>query len=74
MTVSGWYRRAVLLVPILVTIACYASYYVTYQHPRFYYVILPAIFVFQAAGAILIWDACRRRLGPRVDAVSDTPT
>jgi hypothetical protein len=71
MTLTGWYRRAVLLVPILATIACYASYYVTNQHPRFYYVILPAVFVLQAAGAILIWDA-GRRLRPRVRAVSDT--
>ena len=42
------------------------------QHPRFYYVILPAVFVLQAAGAILIWDAGRRRLRPQVRAVSDT--
>ena len=56
-----WYRRALLIVPIVVTIACYASYYVTNQHPRFYFVILPAIFVLQASGVALIWDAGRRR-------------
>jgi hypothetical protein len=72
-TLTGWYRRAVLLVPILVTIAWYAPYYVTNQHPRFYYVILPAVFVLQAAGAVLIWDA-GRRLRLRVRAVSDTST
>lgn len=69
--VTGWYGRAVLLVPIVVTIACYASYYVTDQHPRFYYVILPAIFVLQAGGIVRLWDICRRRRRTRAPAVTN---
>jgi len=60
--VTNWYRRALLIVPVVVTIGCYASYYVTNQHPRFYYVILPAIFVLQAGGVVLMSDAGKRRL------------
>ena len=63
--VTSWYRRALLIVPIVITIGCYASYYVTNQHPRFYYVILPAIFVLQASGFVLIWDAGRRWFAKR---------
>ena len=59
--VTSWYRRALLIVPVLITIGCYASYYVTNQHPRFYYVILPAVFVLQGSGVALIWDAGKRR-------------
>jgi hypothetical protein len=72
MAVTGWYRRAMLIVPIFATIACYAAYYVTNQHPRFYYVILPAVFVLQAAGGSLIWNAGRRRLRPRSEAGAGT--
>ncbi len=60
-TLSGWFRRAMLVAPIVVTIACYAGYYVTNQHPRFYYVILPPLFALQAAGGALVWDVCRSR-------------
>jgi hypothetical protein len=59
---TNWYRRALLIVPVVVTIGCYASYYVTNQHPRFYYVILPTIFVLQAGGVVLMSDAGKRRL------------
>jgi len=69
--VTGWYRRALLIAPIVVTIACYAPYYVTNQHPRFYYVILPAVFVLQAAGTVLVWDAGCRGLHSRARAVPD---
>ena len=48
--VQGWYPRSVLIAPIVVTVAAYSAYYVTYQHPRFLYVALPPLFVLQAAG------------------------
>jgi hypothetical protein len=66
---GDWYRRAVLIVPILVTIASFAAYYATGQHPRFYYVILPSLFVLQAAGGALIWEALRPRI--RLGAASE---
>jgi hypothetical protein len=65
--VTPWYRLALLIVPIAVTIACYASYYVTNQHPRFYYVILPPVFVLQASGVAVIWDAGKRRFTTRLN-------
>jgi hypothetical protein len=51
---AGWPRRAVFIAPIAVTIAAYCAYYVTNQDPRFYYVILPLVFVLQASGVMLI--------------------
>jgi hypothetical protein len=48
--VQGWYPRSVVIAPIVVTVAAYSAYYVTYQHPRFLYVALPPLFVLQAAG------------------------
>ena len=60
----GWFQRATLIAPIIVTIVLYSSYYVTNQHPRFYYVILPSVLVLLAAGAVLIWDLSRRRVRP----------
>ncbi len=54
--IRGWFFRSILVVPIIVTIASYCAYYYTAQHPRFYYVVLPLVFVLQAAGAQMIWD------------------
>jgi hypothetical protein len=59
---TRWFPRAILVAPIIVTIVCYSAYYVTNQHPRFYYVILPSLFVLQAAGVVLIWEFSRRRI------------
>jgi hypothetical protein len=64
LSLIGWFQRAILVAPIIVTIVLYASYYVTNQHPRFYYVILPSVFVLFAAGAVLIWELSRRRVRP----------
>lgn len=61
-SVKGWFRQAVLVAPILATIACYSAYYATNQHPRFYYVILPPLFVLQAAGARLLWNFSWHRI------------
>ena len=62
-SVKGWFRQAVLVAPILATIACYSAYYATNQHPRFYYVILLLpLFVLQAAGARLLWNFSRHRI------------
>jgi len=60
----GWFRRAMLVSPIVVTVAAYSAYYVTNQHPRFYYVILPPLFVLEAAGISVIWDLVHRRMRP----------
>lgn len=54
--VAGWLQRSIFIAPILVTIASYCAYYVTNQHPRFYYVALPLVFVLQASGLLLIWQ------------------
>lgn len=59
---AGWLRRTIFIAPIAVTIASYCAYYVTNQHPRFYYVILPLVFVLQASGLILILQLLSRRL------------
>jgi hypothetical protein len=66
----GWFQRAILIAPIVVTIVLYCAYYVTNQHPRFYYVVLPSLFVLQAAGAVLIWELARRRIRPYAAAGS----
>jgi hypothetical protein len=58
--IGGWYFRSILIVPILVTIASYCAYYYTAEHPRFYYVVLPLVFVLQAAGAQMIWERIGR--------------
>ncbi len=60
--VIGWFQRAILIAPIVVTIVLYSSYYVTNQHPRFYYVILPSLFVLVAAGAVFLGEFVHRRI------------
>jgi hypothetical protein len=62
----GWFRRAMLVSPVIVTFASYSAYYVTNQHPRFYYVILPPLFVLEAAGVSVVWDLLHRRTRPVV--------
>lgn len=52
--VDGWFPRSVLVAPIVVTVLGVVAYFATYQHPRFYYAVLPCVFVLQAAGARLI--------------------
>jgi hypothetical protein len=61
--VLGWFERVILTAPIVVTILSYSAYYVTNQHPRFFYVILPPLFVLQAAGGVWCWQYIRRRTG-----------
>jgi hypothetical protein len=61
--VRGWFPRLMLVGPVLATVACFGAYYVTNQHPRFYFVVLPSVFVLQAAGAVLFWQRIR---APRV--------
>jgi hypothetical protein len=59
--IRGWFFRSILVVPIVVTIASYCAYYYTAQHPRFYYVVLPLVFVLQAAGAQTICERIGRQ-------------
>ena len=66
--VLGWFSRWLLLVPILATFVSFGGYYVTGHHPRFYFVILPLVFVLQAAGVMKIADIAAR---PRARAVPD---
>lgn len=62
---TDWYRRATLVVPVVATLAAFSAYYVANQHPRFYYVMLPPLFVLQAAGAAVVWLEIKRlRLHP----------
>jgi hypothetical protein len=53
-SLRGWFGRALLGAPIGVTVAAYATYYWTAQHPRFFYVLMPAVFTLQAAGAVRV--------------------
>ena len=48
------YGRALLVVPIGVTVIAYAAYFWTAQHPRFFYVVMPALFILQAAGVVRV--------------------
>ena len=71
LALAGWFRRSLFIASVVVTVAAYAGYYVTNQHPRFYYVILPSVFVLQAAGAVSIWrspaaGSVRRARRPRL--------
>ncbi len=52
----------VVLAPIVVNAVVYSFYYVTDLHPRFLYVTLPFVFVVEAAGAVAVADALRRRM------------
>jgi hypothetical protein len=64
--------RAMLLVPIGLTVVTYSCYRWTSIHPRFFYVVLPLVFVLDAAGicAIASWVAgAFRSIGSR--SVSD---
>lgn len=51
------FGRALLVLPIAVTVAAYATYFWTAQHPRFFYVVMPAVFILQAAGAVFVLEA-----------------
>jgi len=55
------FGRALLVLPIAVTVAAYATYYWTVQHPRFFYVVMPAVFILQAAGAVRVARSAQRR-------------
>ena len=46
------FGRALLVVPIGVTVIAYATYFWTAQHPRFFYVVMPAVFILQAGGVV----------------------
>jgi len=61
-SVAGWLQRSLFIAPIVLTIVSYCAYYVTNQHPRFYYVILPLVFVLQASGLILITQILTRSI------------
>jgi len=52
---------SVMSTPILVNAVVYSFYDVTPLHPRFLYVALPFVFVLEAAGAVAVADAVRRR-------------
>ena len=48
------FGRALLVVPIGVTVIAYATYFWTVQHPRFFYVVMPAVFTLQAVGVVRV--------------------
>jgi hypothetical protein len=54
------FGRALLVVPIGVTVAAYAAYYWTAQHPRFFYVVMPAVFTLAAVGLVRVLRWVRR--------------
>jgi len=55
---------AVIWTPIAVNAVVYSFYDVTALHPRFLYVALPFVFVLEAAGAVGVAGALRRRRRP----------
>jgi len=57
-------RRAVvamLVAPVVTTVALYSVYFFTPLHPRFFYVVLPLVLVLDAAGAVAAISAWGRR-------------
>ena len=59
MTLRTMVARALVVVPVVLTVALYSVYYVTALHPRFLFVVLPLVFVLDAAA--LVWLAERIR-------------
>jgi hypothetical protein len=57
---------AVVATPIVVNAVIYSFYDVTALHPRFLYAALPFVFVLEAAGAVAVVDAARRRRAQQV--------
>jgi hypothetical protein len=57
----GSFPRAVIGVPVAVTVATYSLYDVTPLHPRFFYVVLPLVLVLDAGGAVSTLSALRAR-------------
>lgn len=64
LALRGRFARALLAAPIAVTVAAYATYYWTAQHPRFFYVVLPEVFVLMAAGLAYLRELYDRRMDP----------
>jgi hypothetical protein len=62
LVIGDWYARAVLVMPIVVTVAAVSAYFVTYQHPRFLYAALPPLFVLDSAGVAGIVGRASRGL------------
>jgi hypothetical protein len=63
--VRGWFARTLLVWTVVATVLSFAGYYVTDQHPRFYFVALPELFLLQSAGVVLIVERLRRQLRPK---------
>ncbi len=61
------FARAILVVPIVLTVATYSVYYVTALHPRFFYVVLPLVLVLDASAAV---GVARRFRGVRDAALA----
>lgn len=61
--------RAIVVVPIVLTVATYSAYYVTALHPRFLYVVLPLALTLDAAGVVAV-VGFTRRLRTRSHSVS----
>lgn len=59
-----WWPRFVLGAWIVSTAAFYSFYSFTWQHPRFLFATLPALFVLWAAGAARVLAPARRAAGP----------
>ena len=62
-------RRILALVsaPIVVAAVTYSFYYGTNLHPRFLYSAMPFVFVLEAAGALAVVEAIRRRKGRQTE-------
>ena len=55
------FDRAIVVVPVVVTVITYSVYYVTALHPRFLYVALPLVLVLDSAGVVGVIGRARGR-------------
>ena len=51
--------RALVVVPIVLTVTLYSLYFVTALHPRFFFVVLPLVFVLDAAALVRLAERIR---------------
>ena len=58
---SSWWTRGLLAAWIVPTAVLYTFYRVTWEHPRFLFASLPAVFVLWVAGAATVRRRLRRR-------------
>lgn len=64
LALRSWWALGLLCVGILPNAVLYTFYRVTWEHPRFLFASLPAVFVLWVAGAATLVERARRARGP----------